>query len=158
MIPKSDLQRIIILESLTDTMLDRIAPEIQLIRIPGQKTVFEEGQQADRFYMLKNGKIVLEKQISSHVTVSLGAIKAGYSFGWSAIFGEPYSFLAITAEESEIFTIEANVIMAMMESDPLMGYRVMGSLTRMMKNRMDRIEEQFLRAIREHPDMESLLI
>ncbi len=158
MIPKEDLQKIIIMETLTDDMLEKIAPAIQLIQVGDQETIFEEGEKADRFYMLKSGKILLEKQISSNVTVSLGAIKPGYSFGWSAIFGEPYSFLAVSAEESEIFTIESDTIVSVLESDHSMGFLVMGSLTRMMKNRMTRIEEQFLRAIREHPDIESLLI
>jgi CRP/FNR family transcriptional regulator, cyclic AMP receptor protein len=158
MIPKEDLQKIIIMETLTDDMLEKIAPAIQLVQVGDQETIFEEGEKADRFYMLKSGKILLEKQISSNVTVSLGAIKPGYSFGWSAIFGEPYSFLAVSAEESEIFTIESDTIVSVLESDHSMGFLVMGSLTRMMKNRMTRIEEQFLRAIREHPDIESLLI
>lgn len=157
MIPKDDLQKIKILESLADNMLERIAPAIQLTEIQEQETIFEEGKEADRFYMLKSGKILLEKRISSHVTVSLGAIKPGYSFGWSAIFGEPYSFIAIGAEKSEIFTVEAEAIVKLLESDHEMGFLVMRSLTRMMKNRMNRIEEQFLRSIREHPDMRSLL-
>jgi len=157
MIPKEDLQKIIIMETLTDNMLEKIAPAIQLVQVGDQETIFEEGKKADRFYMLKSGKILLEKQISSNVTVSLGAIKPGYSFGWSAIFGEPYSSLAVSAEESEIFTIEADTIVSVLESDHSMGFLVMGSLTRMMKNRMTRIEERFLRAIREHPDIDSLL-
>ena len=157
MISKEDLQKIVILESLSDSMLGKLAPAIELINAREQETVFEEGTAADRFYMLKSGKILLEKQISDKVTVSLGAIKPGYSFGWSAIFGEPYSFLAVSAEESEIFTIEAKTIVSLLENDHTMGYKVMGSLTRMMRNRMSRIEEQFLRSVREHPDIESLL-
>ncbi len=158
MIRKEDLQKIVIMETLTDIMLEKIAPAIQLVQVGDQETIFEEGEKADRFYMLKSGKILLEKQISSNVTVSLGAIKPGYSFGWSAIFGEPYSFLAVSAEESEIFTIKSDTIISVLESDHSMGFLVMRSLTRMMKNRMTRIEEQFMRAIREHPDIESLLI
>ncbi|MFH2128978.1 MAG: Crp/Fnr family transcriptional regulator [bacterium] len=157
MIPKEELRKIIVLEHLTDEMLEKITPAIQLLRIKEQEMVFEEGSEARRFYMLKSGKILLEKRISSQVTVSLGAIKPGFSFGWSAMFGEPYSFLAISSEESEIFTIEAESILTLLNNDHSMGFQIMRSLTRMLKNRMNRIEEQFLRAIREHPDIESLL-
>ncbi|MBU2646958.1 Crp/Fnr family transcriptional regulator [bacterium] len=157
MIPKEELRKIIILEHLTDEMLEKIAPAIQLLQIKEQEMVFEEGSEARQFYMLKSGKILLEKRISSQVTVSLGAIKPGFSFGWSAMFGEPYSFLAISSEESEIFTIAADSILTFLDNDHSMGFQIMRSLTRMLKNRMNRIEEQFLRAIREHPDIESLL-
>ncbi len=157
MIPKEDLRKIIIMEHLSDDMFDKIIPTINILKLTEQEIVFDEGSDAKYFYMLQSGKVLLEKRISEKITVSLGAIKPGFSFGWSSIFGEPYSFRANCAETSEILMINADKILGLMQEDHSMGFMIMQSLTRMMKNRMDRVGEQFLKAIKEHPDFESLL-
>lgn len=157
MIPKEELRKIVILEKLSDEMLEKIISGINVLKLRERETIFDEGDEAKYFYMLQRGKILLEKKISENITVSLGAIKPGFSFGWSSMFGEPYSFKALCAETSEILMINSDRIMKFMQDDHSMGFYVMGSLTRMMKNRMDRIQDQFLRAIREHPDFEPLI-
>ncbi len=157
MVPKEDLQKIIILEHLTDDMLTKLVPFINLLNFKDKDIIFDENSDADRFYMLKRGKILLEKQISSKITVSLGSIKPGYSFGWSAIFGKPFSMRAVCAENSEVFSAGKDNILDLLAADHSMGFTVMQSLNRMMKNRLDRMEEQFLRAVREHPDFRPLL-
>ncbi len=158
MIPIEDLQKIIILEKLSDEMLEKLIQKVNILKLREQETIFEEGNEAKNFYMLQRGKILLEKRISDKITVSLGAIKPGFSFGWSSIFKEPYSFTATCAETSDILMINSETIVNILNEDHTMGFLVMQSLTRMMKNRMDRVEEQFLRAIKEHPDFETLLI
>ncbi|MCP4752988.1 MAG: Crp/Fnr family transcriptional regulator [Proteobacteria bacterium] len=158
MVPKEDLHKIVILEQLSDDMLDRLRPTVELLRFKEQETIFEEGDKAETFYMLKRGKVLLEKRISDKVMVSLGSIKPGYSFGWSTIFGrEPFTTVAICAETSEVLAIKGETILDLLDSDHSMGFSIMQSLTRMMKNRLDRMEEQFLRAIREHPDIAALI-
>ena len=75
-------------------MLDKLVAEVSVLKLREKEVIFDEGLEALKFYMLLNGKILLEKRISEKITVSLGAIKPGYAFGWSAIFNEPYSFMA----------------------------------------------------------------
>jgi len=157
MILKEDLRKIIIMEKLSDEMLEKVIPTINILKLREREIIFAEGNEAKNFYMLRSGKVLLEKPISDKINVSLGAIKPGFSFGWSSIFGEPYSFMAICAETSEILMINADKILSLMQEDHSMGFLLMQSLTRMMKNRIDRVEEQFLKAIKEHPDFESLL-
>lgn len=157
MIPKEDLRQIICMEKLSDPMLDKIIPEMNLLKLREKEIVFDEGNEALKFYMLLRGKILLEKKISPEISVSLGAIKPGHAFGWSSIFGEPYSFMALCAEDSEIFMVNADTLVKLMDEDQSLGYVVMDSLTRVMKNRLDRVSEQFLKAIREHPDIASIL-
>ncbi len=157
MVPIEDLRKIVILEKLSDEMLEKIIPTINILKLREQEIIFNEGGEAKYFYMLQRGKVLLGKKISDKITVSLGAIKPGFSFGWSSIFSEPYSFLASCAETSEILMIKAEAILKLMKEDHSMGFQVMRSLTRMMKNRMDRIEKQFLRAVKEHPDFTNLI-
>ncbi len=159
MVPIEDLKKIVVLEFLTDQMLEKLTPSVESVTFKEREIIFDEGTEAETFYMLKTGKVLLEKRISTKMTASLGAIKPGYSFGWSAMFkGQSFSFVSVCAENSEVLTIKAEKLLSILNDDHSMGFLVMQRLLRMMKNRLDRLEEQFLRAIREHPDIESLIM
>ncbi|MEE8416487.1 MAG: Crp/Fnr family transcriptional regulator [Desulfobacterales bacterium] len=158
MVSKKDLKSIAVLRYLTDEMLDKLIPVTELLIFEEGEVIFKEGNLADRFYMLKRGKILLEKKISDHVTVSLGAIKSGYSFGWSAVLdGGPFTSDAVSAETSEIFSIKREHIVPLIENDHHMGKVLTQRFLREVKSRLDRRTEQFLRSVKSHPDMDVLL-
>ncbi len=153
-----DLKSIVLLKQLSTEMLEKILPYIELTFFKKADTIFHEGNAPKDFYMLKSGKILLEKRISSKITVSLGAVKPGYSFGWSSILSkEPFTTEAVCSEACEIFTIKGDQVIELLNSDHSMAFSITQSLTRVLKDRLDRMAEQFLRSIREHPDIKSLL-
>jgi CRP-like cAMP-binding protein len=155
-INKEDLKRIVILSYLSDDMLDKIVPIIDMLKYDEREAIFQEGDIAERFYMLRRGKILLEKRISDKITVSVGSVKAGFSFGWSAMLdGGPYTSDAICAEPCVIFSVRREKILPLMDSDPDLGYIVSQRLIRVIKKRLDLRTEQFIRAIQNHPDLQS---
>ncbi|MBU2510580.1 cyclic nucleotide-binding domain-containing protein [bacterium] len=154
----SELKNIVILNKMSNSVLSQLEPHITLIKYKEDEVVFDEKDKAEKFYMLKQGKILLQKRISSKVTISMGAIKPGYSFGWSAIIArEPFSMMAKCAEDSDVFTIDGKRLLEVFENDKPMGYLFMQHLNRMMKNRLDRWEDQLLRSLRDHPDFCGLI-
>ncbi len=156
LIDKEDLKRIVILSYLSDSMLDKLIPIVDLLRFDERDAIFREGDMAERFYMLRRGKILLEKRISDKITVSVGTVKAGFSFGWSAMLdGGPYTSDAICSEPCEIFSVRREKILPLMDGDSSMGYIISQRLLRVMKKRLDLRTEQFLRSIENHPDLQS---
>ena len=112
LINTEDLKRIVILSYLTDDMLDKIVPIIDMLKFDEREAIFREGDIASRFYMLRRGKILLEKRISDKITVSVGSVKAGFSFGWSAMLdGGQYTSDAICSEPCEIFSVRREKIL-----------------------------------------------
>lgn len=158
MVSRDDLKRIVILTYLNDPMLDKLVPIIDFLRFEERDAVFREGDIADRFFMLRRGKVLLEKRISDKITVSVGTVKAGFSFGWSAMLdGGPYTSDAICSEPCEVFSVRREKILPMMDADPTLGYIISQRLLRVIKKRLDMRTEQFLRAISTHPDLQSFL-
>jgi len=152
-----DLKQVVILSYLNDELLEKLLPTIDFLQFEERDAVFREGDIADRLYMLRRGKILLEKRISDKITVSVGTIKPGFSFGWSAMLdGGPYTSNAICAEPCDVFSIRREKILPLMDSDHEMGYIISQRLLRVMKKRLDLQTEQFLRAISHHPDLETL--
>lgn len=161
MISIEDLRKIYLSQDLTDSMLEKILPIIQLLQFKEREVVFEEGDRADNFYMLKRGKILLEMEISEAIIISLGSIKTGYCFGWSALFpGSPrqsYTSYAVCAEACEVFAIPGQQFLDLLNEDQAMGYRVMKFVAKILKNLLDRKTAQFLKVMSKHPDIQRLL-
>lgn len=157
MITREDLKCIVMLNYLTDTMLDKLAQIVDLLKFDKDEIVFREKEPSQRFYMLKAGRVLLEQRISDQVTVTVSAIKPGYSFGWSAMMeNEHYTAEAICEEPSEIFSFKSEKIQRLFDQDPEMGVRMHRRILVIIKKRLDIRTEQFGKVIMNHPDMQSL--
>jgi CRP-like cAMP-binding protein len=158
MVSREDLKQSIILGYLTDSMLDKLLPFLDILRFGEGETIFREGDEGERFYILKRGKVLLEKRISDKMSISAGTVKPGYSFGWSAMLdGEPYTADAICAEPSEVFFIQRENISNLLDEDHSMGYILTQRIVRVVKRRLDYRTEQLLRALSRHPDIDNLI-
>lgn len=157
MISRDELKRIVMMGYLKDEMLDKIAPTVDVLNFSEREYVFRQGDVADRFYMLRRGKILFEQRISEKMTVAMGSVKPGYSFGWSSMLDVRfYSSEAVCAEPCEVFSIRGHKLKNILDSDHSMGYIFSQRLLRVMKSRLDHRTEQFMRVIRNHPDLRSL--
>ena len=158
MIEPDALRQMKMLGYLTDEMLQALIPIIDVMSFdPGEK-VFSQDDPADRLYLLKTGKVLLEQRISEHVTVSLSAINPGFSFGWSALIEESsYSTDAICAEPSETFSVKTADLMRKMEENHSLGYIINQRLLYVIKKRFDVRTEQFVKTLKLHPEISELL-
>lgn len=158
MVPIEALRGIYILENLTDEMLEKIRPLIEPLQFKEREVVFEEGQKAENFFILKRGKILLEVEISEMIIISLGSIKSGYSFGWSALLSGPsHTSYAVCTEPCEVLATPGRKFLELLHEDDAMGSRVMEFVAKILKNRLERRTEQFLKVMSKHPDIQKLL-
>lgn len=158
MVSLEDLKKIYLFGNLSEDMLGKLLPIMQ-VRIFGDgAVVFKEGEKADTVYMLLTGKIVLEVEASAHMSVSVGAIKPGYTFGWAGLIpGSFYTASAVCVEPCEVLAMPGDQFQEFMERDHTLGYRIMQGLVRALRNRLKRRTSQFLETIKTHPDIERLM-
>ena len=158
MVSKEDLQQIVMLGYLTDEMLDKLVPITDLLRFDENEFIFRQGDRADRFYMLKLGKVLLELKITGDITVFISSIKSGYSFGWSSMLDdELYTVDALCSEPCEILSFRAEKLKLLFEKDHSLGYIMSQRLLRIIKKRYDIRTEQFIKTITHHPDIARLI-
>jgi CRP/FNR family cyclic AMP-dependent transcriptional regulator len=164
MINKDELRRIVILGYLTDSMLEKLIPIVERAHVDERQYVFRQGDSAEKFYMLSHGKVLLEQRISEKMTVSIESVRPGYSFGWSGMMTggiEPYSRFtsdAISTEASELFILKGEDLNNLLDQDHHMGYLICQRLTRVIARRLRHRTEQFVRIIKQHPDIDNLII
>ena len=159
MITRENLKQIVMLTYLTDDMLDELIPITELLQYDEKEYVFRQGDKADRYYSILQGMVVLEQRIGSGITISLSSIKQGYSIGWSAMLDgteENYSTDAICAEPTQLLSFRAKKMKALFEKNYHLGYIMSQRLLHVVKKRYDVRTEQFIKAIKDHPDLGAL--
>jgi CRP-like cAMP-binding protein len=143
MVTKEDLKSILVLRYLSDEMLDKLIPMVEILHFEEREVIFREGDKGIRFYLLKRGKIVLEKRISDKLCFLAGSVKPGYSFGWSAMLEEgDYTLDAIATEPCEVYSIKGDKIKKLLNGDHTMGYIMNQGLLRILKRRLDLDDDQ----------------
>jgi PAS domain S-box-containing protein len=157
MIAFDDLRKMLLLENVSDSMLGKMVPLLQM-RVFGERgIVFQQGDDADLFYMLKEGKVLLEVDASEEISVSIGAMKTGFSFGWSALFpGANYTSTAVCVEPTEVIAIPGRDFIRLMDEEQNNGYGILWKITAILRRRLGRRTGQFLRAIEQHPDIQKI--
>jgi CRP-like cAMP-binding protein len=157
MVTTQDLKKMVIMTHLKDDMLDRIVLITDVLKFEDQEIIFKQSDIADRFYMVQRGKVLLEQRIAEKITVSVGSIKPGFAFGWSTMIEESYYTTdAVCAEPCEILSMRGDKLRALCDKDSYMGYLLSRRLLVILKKRYDHRPEQFLKAIKYHPDMKAL--
>ncbi len=158
MVSIEDLKKIYLLQNLSDEILERILPIVNAHQFKERDVVFEKGKKADNFFLLKRGKVLLEIEVSEMVVISLNSIKSGYSFGWSALIpGSSYASYAVCSEPCDVLSIPGDRFLELLNQDHTMGYIFMGGMAQILKNRLEKRTEQFLKVMSKHPDILKLL-
>ena len=158
MIDVQDLKQFVMLGYLSDEMVKKLIPITEISLFDENEMVFKQGEKADRFFLLKKGKVLLEQRIADKITISISSIKPGFSFGWSAMLdNERYSSDAICAEASQIYSFRESKIKKLMKEDHSMGFIISQRLLYVIKKRHDARTEQFVKTIKFHPDISKLL-
>ncbi len=158
MITLDDLKQMFMLRYLTDEMLEKLIPVTDLLLFDENEFIFRQGDEADRLYMLMEGKVLLELDVSDNITVSVSSIKAGQAFGWSAMLEEAtYTVNALCSERCEVLSIRSGKLKTLLDRDHTMGYILSQRLLVILKQRYDIRTEQFIKTITHHPDISDLL-
>lgn len=95
---------------------------------PGQM-ILEEGSPANRFYLILEGKVVLESEVAEHGTVPIQTLGPGDDLGWSWLF-PPYlihlSARAVAPTRTIFFY--GTRLREQCEQDHELGYQLMGRI------------------------------
>ena len=158
MITRATLKDMVMLGYLTDEMLDQLIPITEMHQFDEQEFVFHQGDEADRFYFVLQGKVLLEQRISPNISITLSAINPSYSFGWSALLdSETYTTDALCAEPCQLLSLRAMKIKTLFEQNHSLGFIMSQRLLRVIQKRYQIRTEQFIKVIRHHPDLGSLI-
>jgi len=111
------------LRGLPDEQLAKIAAVCTHVAVPARHRLFEEGETADRFWLIDAGQVTLDATIPGRGRLIIETLGRGDIVGLSWLL-PPYQwgFGAITAQPMQAFEFDARAVRAACEGDPALGY------------------------------------
>ena len=101
------------------------------------EVIFHEGQAAYQFYLLQQGKVLLEANLPTDDNVPVEILGPGDVLGWSWLF-QPYSvhFEARALEPTKAIFLDGARLLVACEQDHDFGYELMKRTARVLINRL----------------------
>lgn len=154
MITIDDLKNIPLLQGLSDEVYAKLLKFASKKTVHDEEIIYEADDHANDLYIVKNGKVILEADLSDVLTVSLASIKPGYLFGWYGMLPSSAQIMRAKAtEESDIIVLDGAELRMLMDEDHDFGYQFLNRMFMLMKIRLDRRTNQFLSVLKRHPDL-----
>jgi CRP-like cAMP-binding protein len=107
--------------------------------------IFRAGDPANRFFLILQGKVVLESKVPEREPVLVDTIGAGDVLGWSWLV-EPYlwHFDARAEEPTEAIFFYGTWLRELYEEDGTLGYEMLRRVTAVMLQRLQAARRQLL--------------
>jgi len=113
----------------------------------GQK-IFQEGSSANRFYLILEGKVVLESELAEHNVIPIQTLSAGDDLGWSWLF-PPYVLhsSARALEPTRTIFFYGTRLREQCEIDHDLGYQLMRRIAEVLIQRLQTTQHRLMEHI-----------
>jgi len=124
---------------------DLIAGCARFVRFDAGVAIFLEGQPADRFYVLRQGRVTLEVFSPERGRIVVQTLRSGDALGWSWLF-PPYRWHldAFAREPVAAVAFDGACLRGKSHADPELGYELMGRFGQLMLARLQATRLQLL--------------
>lgn len=125
--------------------LDRLAAVARHEDVPAGHRFFEEGEPADRFWLIQAGRVVLDLHVPGRGGLIIESLGHGTVLGWSWLF-PPYEwrFGAVAVESVGAFVFDAEAVRMMCAADTALGYELTRRFAAIMLDRLQNTRVRLL--------------
>ncbi len=115
------------------------------VRFEAGAFVFRQGQEANHFYILRDGKVAVELFAPQKGAVAIDTYGEGDVLGWSWLI-PPYHwrFDARAVEPTRAIMLDARCMRTKCENDHELGYELMKRFAKIIEQRLDATRWQLL--------------
>ena len=132
-------------EGLPNSDLDLLAGCGQNVVAKAGNYIAREGEAANNFYVIRQGKIALETQGAGRGGVVLETLSEDEVLGWSWLFPPHQWFYDVRViEDSRLISMDGVCLRNKAEADPALGFRLMKTIAREMNERLREARLQVL--------------
>jgi CRP/FNR family cyclic AMP-dependent transcriptional regulator len=136
------------LKGLSPAYLQILARSAMLKEFAAGEMIFAEGDMANRFYLILDGKVALESSNAGHEPVLVQEIGPGDVLGWSWLFPPYYwHFNARATEPTKAIFFYGTRLREQSEEDPAFGYELMKRISEIVINRLQATRKQLLESL-----------
>ncbi len=122
---------------ISEESLKAIAMMAEERNLPAGTLLFNEGDRADRLSVIVKGEVDIQYLLGNGEYRTVDTLVDGDLLCWSALI-EPHKTTAVgtTRKDTRLASIQADKLRALCESDPLVGYRLVTSVAKLLADRL----------------------
>jgi CRP-like cAMP-binding protein len=115
------------------------------VRFPEGSRLISEGQIANKFFLIRTGRVALETEVSGRGSIRIQTSGPGEVLGWSWLIS-PYRwhFSGIATMDTRAIALDAECLRNKCETDPHFGYEMLKRLAIVMERRLEATRLQLL--------------
>lgn len=123
---------------LAPEVVEFLAANGRITNLGKDETLFEHGQIAERFYLIRAGRITVGVPAIEGPSLEVQTLGPGEVLGWSWLI-PPYrwNFRGRVVEAAEVVEFNGKAILDRCESDPAFGYPLMKRFAALMSERLE---------------------
>lgn len=139
------LQKHPFFKGLTEAQYDVLADCAMRTTFKPGDTIFNEGEVANRFYLIEEGEVLLETEVTPHEHIGVQLLKNGDVLGWSWLFPPYYWHFSAYAQTpvSAIFFYGTR-LRERCEQDPALGFELMKRVSEIVIRRLQVTRKELL--------------
>jgi len=114
-------------------------------RFQAGEFIFREGEEAEKFYLIREGKVALSINSERRGPLNILTLSEGDILGWSWLF-PPYrwKFSAKTIEVTRAFAMDGHCLRDKAELDHDLGYELLRRFARIVETRLETMRLQLV--------------
>ncbi|MEJ2512195.1 MAG: cyclic nucleotide-binding domain-containing protein [Anaerolineales bacterium] len=147
---KETINSIALLNGMSDEQVAALEEFTQIVDFKKEERLFQVGHEAKFVYILLDGKVSIQVQLSSRPeNMSIVVLqKYGQLVGWSGLMGGAhYTANGVCLEDSSLLKIEGQKLMDVLEQNPQTGFIVMREISKVISMRLRNLQSVVLKTI-----------
>jgi len=115
------------------------------VRFAAGETIFRQGEPADRFFLIREGRVAVEIGTPAGGALTVQTLESGEVLGWSWLF-PPYVwyFDARALQPTRALALDGRCLRGKCDQDPRLGYALMKRFSSIMHARMQATRLQII--------------
>ena len=148
MVTVSELKKQILLEDIVDSELEKLSKITQELSLKKDEFLFKEGEDTKGIYMIRSGKIGINKVTPDGWKQTLAVLTAGSFFGELSIMEKrKHEANAAAIEKSELLKLSKEDFEKMEKDDISLALQIFKKIALVMSKNLRRMNEKFLNAL-----------
>lgn len=137
----AELRRVFLFESLDEAQLTRVLQSVRVLSLHAKERLFEFGQPAQRFYLVRKGQVKLFRLSADGDEKVMEVIQPGNTFAEAIMFMQrhDYPVSAEAIEPSELLSFDMQVFMELLQNSVPTCFRLMADMSQRLHARIDEI-------------------
>jgi CRP-like cAMP-binding protein len=132
------------MRDLTAAQVGQLARCGEVIEIPAGTLLAREGDIAEYFYVVLEGRFAIETGFPDRPPITLQTVDEGEVIGWSWVDANPWLFDIRALTDSTCVALRAPDVTSLLNQDKDLGLRIMRRLNRVMTERLRATRLQLL--------------